>query len=54
MPALQKARPTKLGADGEGVSFIKVELPQARRDTRIVKDVPVAEIAKEIVDWIKG
>jgi len=52
MPALQKAQPAPVGA--EGVTFYKVELPQQKRDTRIVKDMPVEEIAREIVDWIKG
>jgi electron transfer flavoprotein beta subunit len=31
---------------------VKVELPAQRRETRIVKDLPVDEIAREIVDWI--
>lgn len=52
MPALQKARPVKVGA--EGVTFLKVELPQQRRQTRIVKDASVDEIAREIVEWING
>ena len=52
MPALQKAQPTQIGA--EGVTFVDVELPQQRRETRVVKDVPVDEIAREIVDWIKA
>jgi len=52
MPALQKAKPTKVGADG--LTFAKVELPQQRRETRIVKDASVDEIAREIVAWIKG
>ncbi len=52
MPALAKAQPAPVGA--EGVNYIKVELPQQKRDTRIVKDASVDEIAKEIVGWIKG
>jgi electron transfer flavoprotein beta subunit len=52
MPALQKAVPTKAGA--EGVTFEKVELPRQKRETRIVKDAPVDEIAREIVDWIRS
>jgi len=51
MPALQKAQPAKAGA--EGVEFASVELPSVRRETRIVKDTPVEDIAKEIVDWIR-
>ena len=50
MPALQKAKAVKIGA--EGVSFASVALPKQQRDTRIVKDVPAGEIAKEIVTWI--
>jgi len=52
MPALQKAPQVQVGA--EGVSFAKVELPQQQRTTRIVKDVPVEQIAGEIVAWIRG
>lgn len=52
MPALAKAQPTPVGA--EGVDFIKVELPKQKRETRIVKDASVDDIAKEIVEWIKG
>jgi electron transfer flavoprotein beta subunit len=51
MPSLQKAQPAKAGA--EGVEFASVELPSVRRETRIVKDTPVEDIAREIVDWIR-
>ena len=50
MPALQKAKPAKLGAGG--VKFASVQLPRAQRETRIVKDMPTDEIAREIVEWI--
>ena len=43
-------RPIKVGA--EGVSFLNVTLPKQLRQTRVVKDLPAEEIAKEIVDWI--
>ncbi len=52
MPALQKARPTKLA--GEGLSFAGVALPKQLRETRIVKDKSPDDIAKEIVEWIKA
>ncbi len=52
MPALQKAKPTKIGA--EGVAFASVALPKQRRETKIMKDRPPEEIAKEIVAWITG
>ena len=52
MPALQKAAPAVVGTDG--ITYDTVELPQQRRDTRIVKDLSTEEIARDIVDWIKG
>jgi electron transfer flavoprotein beta subunit len=52
MPALQRAQAAPVGA--EGVTFASVELPRQRRETRIVKDLPDEEIAREIVEWIKG
>lgn len=52
MPSLGKAPTAKL--PGAGVEWHGVELPKQRRETRIVKDASAAEIAKEIVDWIKG
>ena len=52
MPALQKATPAKIAA--EGVTFASVALPKQRRDTKIVKDVAPDEIAKEIVAWISN
>jgi len=52
MPALQRAKPVKLG--NEGVTFVSVALPKQQRSTRIVKDVPADEIARDIVEWIVG
>ena len=51
MPALQKAKPAKVGA--EGVTFVSVEVPRQKRDTRIVRDGSTDEMAREIVEWIK-
>ena len=51
MPALQKAKPVKMGTDG--ASFASVSLPKQLRQTRIVKDAAPDEIAREIVAWIK-
>ena len=51
MPALQKATPAAIGQ--EGVTWERVQLPQQRRQTRIVKDLSPEAIAKEIVEWIK-
>jgi electron transfer flavoprotein beta subunit len=52
MPALQKAQPAKVGA--EGVTYMGVELPTQRRETKVVKDMSVEAIAQEIVAWLKG
>jgi electron transfer flavoprotein beta subunit len=52
MPALQRAKPVKVGA--EGVTYAKVSLPAQRRETRVVKDLSADEIAREIVGWIKS
>lgn len=52
MPALQKAAPTPL--KGEGLRYVSVEVPSQRRETRIVKNAPVDEIAREIADWIRA
>jgi electron transfer flavoprotein beta subunit len=51
LPALQKARPVKVGA--EGVTYLQVALPQQLRTTRIVQDATPEEIAREIVAWIR-
>jgi electron transfer flavoprotein beta subunit len=51
MPALQKAKPTKLA--GEGLAFAGVALPKQLRETKIVKDQAPDAIAREIVEWIK-
>jgi electron transfer flavoprotein beta subunit len=52
MPALQKASPASMSRDA--VTYANVEVPAQRRDTRIVKDVPTDEIARELVEWIGG
>jgi electron transfer flavoprotein beta subunit len=52
MPALQKATPAAVAA--EGVTFASVALPRQQRQTRIEKDATTDEIAREIVEWIKG
>jgi electron transfer flavoprotein beta subunit len=53
MPALQKAPPAQIGAQNE-TTFMSVELPRQERRTRIVKDVPLDEMAREIAEWIKA
>lgn len=51
MPALQKARTAKVGA--EGVRFDRITLPQQQRATRVVKDLSPDQIADEIIGWIR-
>ena len=52
MPALQRAKAAAVGYGG--ARFASVALPKQRRDTRIVKNVPAEEIAREIVAWASG
>jgi len=50
MPALQKARPAAMGA--EGVTYSGVTVPKQVRQTRIVRDVPLDQMADEIAAWV--
>jgi electron transfer flavoprotein beta subunit len=50
MPALQKAKPVKLG--GEGLAYASVTLPKQQRETKIVKDLPPEQVAQDIVNWM--
>jgi electron transfer flavoprotein beta subunit len=52
MPALQRAKPVKVGA--EGMTFASVTVPAQRRETKIVKDLQAEQIAREIVAWIRS
>lgn len=52
MPAIQKAQPVAVGVGDIG--YQKVEVPKLQKQTQIVKDMPVDEIAKDIVKWLKG
>jgi electron transfer flavoprotein beta subunit len=49
MPALQRAKAVKLA---DAPKFLSVALPKQQRETRIVKDAPVDDIARELVEWI--
>ncbi len=51
MPSLQKAKPVQLAS---GVTFASVTLPKQQRDTRIVKDMPIEEIAQELAAWVRS
>ena len=50
MPALQKAKPVQISADG--LKYLSVSLPKQQRETRIVKDMSPEDIAREIAEWI--
>jgi electron transfer flavoprotein beta subunit len=50
MPALQRARPTTI--PNTGLCFAEVSLPKQLRDTRVVRNMPAEEIAREIIAWI--
>jgi len=52
MPALAKAAPAPL--KGEGLRYASVEVPSQRRETRIVKNMPAEDIARELADWIRA
>lgn len=52
MPTLGKAKAAAVGVGG--VAYEKVEIPPQKRQTRIVKDMPSAEIAAEIAAWINN
>jgi len=51
MPALQKAKAAPLA--GAGLTFAAVTLPRQQRETRVVKNMPAEEIAREIAAWIR-
>ena len=51
MPALMKAQPASVGTGG--IAYAKAEVPAAKRDTVVKKDMAVEEIAAELVEWIK-
>jgi electron transfer flavoprotein beta subunit len=50
MPALQRARAGAIA--GDGLCYRSVALPKQLRETRIVKNMPAPEIAREIAAWL--
>jgi electron transfer flavoprotein beta subunit len=50
MPALQRAKPAALAASS--LKYLSATPPKQQRQTRVVKDRSVDEIANEIVEWI--
>ena len=51
MPALQKAQPAAV--PNTGLCYGSVSLPTQLRETRVVKDMPAGEIARELVAWMR-
>jgi electron transfer flavoprotein beta subunit len=52
MPALQQAKPAPVGA--EGVEWLSVSLPKQSRQTRVVENLPPAEVARELAAWLNS
>lgn len=50
MPALQRAKAAELAKTG--LRYQAVKLPQQQRQTRIVKDAKVEDVARELVEWL--
>jgi len=50
MPALQRAKAAPI--PNTGLCFAEVHSPKQLRDTKVVRNMPAAEIAREIVAWI--
>ncbi|HTS29123.1 MAG TPA: hypothetical protein VMH81_24795 [Bryobacteraceae bacterium] len=50
MPALQRAKAAPVR--NTGLCYASVSLPRQQRQTRVVKDLPADEIAREIVAWM--
>jgi len=50
MPALQRAKPAPVNAGG--ATFARVTLPRQQRETKVIKDMPPEDIARDIVEWI--
>jgi electron transfer flavoprotein beta subunit len=51
MPALQKAKAALLALNA--MRYVSVNPPRQQRQTRIVKDLSPAEIAVELLEWIR-
>jgi len=52
MPALMKAAVADVGTGT--IAYEKTEVPAAKRDTVVKKDMAVEDVARELVAWIKG
>jgi len=51
LPALQKAKPANLAANG--LRYLSLTLPKAQRTTRVVKDMAPEAIADELLTWMR-
>ena len=51
MPALQRAKPSPI--PNTGLCFASANLPKQQRETRLVKNMPADEIARELVQWMR-
>ena len=52
MPQIQKAKPVAVGT--ADIEYATVERPSQMRETKVVRDVPAAQVAEEIVDWLRS
>jgi electron transfer flavoprotein beta subunit len=50
MPALQRAQPANLAANG--LHYLSASLPSQQRQTRVVKDMTADAVAEELVEWM--
>ncbi|MGD0632301.1 MAG: hypothetical protein ABR987_23500 [Terracidiphilus sp.] len=51
LPALQKAKPATLAANG--LRYLSLSLPRTQRTTRLVKDMPAKAVAGELLAWLR-
>jgi electron transfer flavoprotein beta subunit len=51
LPALQKAKPANLAANG--LRYLSLSLPKTQRTTRLVKDSSPKAIAEELLAWMR-
>ena len=50
MPALQRAKAISVAENG--LHYVSASLPKQQRQTRVVKDMAVDDIAQELVEWV--
>lgn len=52
LPALQRARPAP--PPSGDLAYVRVTSPSAKRATKIVRDLPPDEVARDLAAWIRG